>query len=91
MLGSNVLPLLIFEEGWKGYKEILQDSDEARGINEFSRDHVSQLLSFMVPEEDKWDPFRLVEASSRLASLSLATRQDLDGGVVLSMHPLTYA
>ncbi|KAL5313277.1 hypothetical protein ACEPPN_019010 [Leptodophora sp. 'Broadleaf-Isolate-01'] len=91
MLSSNVLPLQIFEEGWKGCKEILQDSDEARGIDKFSRDHVSQLPSFMVPEEDEWDPFRLIEASSLLASLSLVTRHDLDGGVVLSMHPLTHA
>ncbi|KAH9212847.1 hypothetical protein DL95DRAFT_447360 [Leptodontidium sp. 2 PMI_412] len=91
MLSSSVLPLQIFEEAWKGSRKISQASDEARGINEFSRDHVSQLPSFIVPEEDEWDPFRLIEASSRLASLSLATRQDLDGGVVLSMHPLTHA
>ncbi|KAL5321236.1 hypothetical protein ACEPPN_012050 [Leptodophora sp. 'Broadleaf-Isolate-01'] len=91
MLSSSVLPLQIFEEAWKGSRKISQASDEAKGIDEFSRDHVSQLPSFIVPEEDEWDPFRLIEASSRLASLSLATRQDLDGGVVLSMHPLTHA
>ncbi|KAL5324993.1 hypothetical protein ACEPPN_006115 [Leptodophora sp. 'Broadleaf-Isolate-01'] len=90
-LGSSVLPLRIFEEGWKGCKEISQASDEARAIDEFSRDHVSKLPGFMVPQEAEWDPFRLTEASSLLVSLSLATRLDLDGGVVLSMHPLTHA
>jgi tetratricopeptide (TPR) repeat protein len=91
MLGSSVLPLQIFEEGWKGCKEISQASDKTRGIDEFSRDHVSQLPSFMDPEEDEWDCFRLTEASSLLVSLSLATRHDLDSGVILSMHPLTHA
>ena len=91
MLGSSVLPLQIFEEGWKGCKVISQASDKTRGIDEFSRDHVSQLPSFMDPEEDEWDCFRLTEASSLLASLSLATRHDLDSGVILSMHTLTHA
>ncbi|KAH9216666.1 P-loop containing nucleoside triphosphate hydrolase protein [Leptodontidium sp. 2 PMI_412] len=91
MLGSSVLPLQIFEEAWKGCKRISQGSDEARGINDFSQDHVLQLPSFIVRKEDEWDPFRLIKASSLLASLSLATRHDLDGGVTLSMHPLTHA
>ncbi|KAG4440379.1 hypothetical protein IFR05_004119 [Cadophora sp. M221] len=90
-LGSSVLPLQIFEEGWKGCREISQASNQARGVDEFSQDHVSQLPSFIDPKEDEWDPFRLTEASSLLASLSLATRHDLDGGMTLSMHPLTHA
>ncbi|KAG4431351.1 hypothetical protein IFR05_013165 [Cadophora sp. M221] len=91
MLGFNVLPLQIFEEAWKGCKEILQDSDKARTIDEFSQDHVSQLPNFVVPNEDEWDPFRLIEAVSLLASLSLVTRHDLNNGKGLSMHPLTHA
>ena len=91
MLGSSVLPLQLFEEAWKGCKKISQVRNETRDIDEFTRDHVSQLPGFNVPEEDEWDPFRLTEASSLLSSLLLATRLDLDSGVVLSMHPLTYA
>ncbi|TVY45402.1 Kinesin light chain [Lachnellula subtilissima] len=92
MLDSSVLPLQIFEEGWKGSRKISQASDKLRGgIDEFSRDHVLRLPSFMDPEEDEWDPFRLTEATSILASLSLVTRHDLDGGVAISMHPLTHA
>ncbi|KAH7313072.1 hypothetical protein BKA65DRAFT_151792 [Rhexocercosporidium sp. MPI-PUGE-AT-0058] len=91
MLSSSVLPCQIFKEAWKGCKEISQASDESRGVNDFSRDHVSQLPSFMGLEEDEWDPFRLTEASSLLASLSLATRHDLDNGLGLSMHPLAHA
>jgi tetratricopeptide (TPR) repeat protein len=91
MFDSSVLPLQIFEDAWKGCREISQASDEGRGIDEFSRDHVLQLPKLLGPDEDKWDHFRLTEASSLLASLSLATRQDLNSCVGLSMHPLTHA
>jgi tetratricopeptide (TPR) repeat protein len=91
MLDSGVLPLQMFEEAWKGCKEISQASEEATDIDEFTQHHVSQLPSFMVLEDDKWDPFRLTEASSLLVSLSLITRQDLDSYLGLSMHPLTHA
>ncbi|KAH6694361.1 P-loop containing nucleoside triphosphate hydrolase protein [Leptodontidium sp. MPI-SDFR-AT-0119] len=92
MLGSNVLPLQIFEEGWKSCKETLRaNSVKARGIDKFSPDHVSQLPSFMIPEDDAWDPFRLTEASSLLVSLSLVTRHNLNNCLGLSMHPLTHA
>ena len=91
MFDSSVLPFQIFEEAWKGCRKISQASDDDRRIDKFSRDHVLQLPKFMVPDEDKWDNFRLTEASSLLASLSLATRQDLNGCVGLSMHPLTHA
>jgi hypothetical protein len=90
MLDSSQLPLQIFEEAWKGSRKISQASDETRDLNEFSQDHFSQLPNFMIPEEDEWDSFRLTNATSRLTSLSLVTRQDLEGGVVLSMHPLTH-
>ncbi|RDL37405.1 uncharacterized protein BP5553_04838 [Venustampulla echinocandica] len=92
MLGSSVLTLQVFEEAWKGCKDILRVSSiKARVIDQFSPDHVSQLPSFMVLEEDQWEPFRLTKAISLLASLSLVTRHDQDGDVGLSMHPLTYA
>ncbi|KAH9206731.1 hypothetical protein DL95DRAFT_315055, partial [Leptodontidium sp. 2 PMI_412] len=81
----------IFEEGWKGSKKITEANDEARAIDEFSQDHVSQLPSFIVPEEDEWDPFSLIKAFSLLASLSLVTRHDWDNDKGVSMHPLTHA
>ena len=91
MFNSSVLPFQIFEEAWKGCKEISQASDEDRGIDEFFRYHVLQLPKLIVPDEDEWDHFRLTEASALLVSLSLATRQDLNSCVGLSMHPLTHA
>ena len=91
MFDSSVLPFQIFEEAWKGCREISHASDEDRGIDEFSRYHVLQLPKLIVPDEDEWDHFRLTEASALLVSLSLATRQDLSSCVGLSMHPLTHA
>ena len=92
MLDSGVLPLQMFEEAWKSCKMLLRtNSIKDRGIDEFSVDHVSQLPSFIVPKDDKWDPFRLTEASSLLVSLSLITRQKFDSYPGLSMHPLTQA
>jgi tetratricopeptide (TPR) repeat protein len=91
MFDSSVLPFQIFEEAWKGCREISQARDKDRGIDEFSRYHVLQLPELMVPDEDEWDHFRLTEASALLVSLSLATRQDLNSCVGLSMHPLTHA
>ncbi|KAH9207726.1 hypothetical protein DL95DRAFT_415366 [Leptodontidium sp. 2 PMI_412] len=91
MLNSSVLPLQMFEEAWEGCKEISRASDEATSIDEFTQLHLSQLPNFMVLQGDKWDPFRLTEASSLLASLSLVTRHSLDNYLGLSMHPLTHA
>ncbi|KAG4420607.1 hypothetical protein IFR04_006314 [Cadophora malorum] len=91
MLSSSVLPLQIFEETWKGCKNVSPASDEARGIDGFSQDHVSQLPSFMALKEDEWDSFRLTKATFLLASLSLITRHDFKCYSGLSMHPLTHA
>ncbi|KAL5316656.1 hypothetical protein ACEPPN_015705 [Leptodophora sp. 'Broadleaf-Isolate-01'] len=91
MLNSSVLPLQMFEEAWEGCKEISRASDEATSIDEFTQLHLSQLPNFMALQGDKWDPFRLTEASSLLASLSLVTRHSLDNYLGLSMHPLTHA
>jgi hypothetical protein len=53
-----------------------------------SRNHVLRLPGFLVIGSDEWDPFRLIEASSKLVSLSLVMRHDLGGSVGVSMHPL---
>ncbi|KAL9109383.1 MAG: hypothetical protein Q9187_008171 [Circinaria calcarea] len=42
-------------------------------------------------EAEEWDDYRLVEASSLLASLSLVTQHHLHDFVGLSMRPLTHA
>lgn len=92
MLDSSVLTLQVFEEAWEGCKMISRASSvEARGIHEFSQDHVSHLPRFMIPEDDTWDSFRLTQAGSQLESLSLVTRDNLDGYQGWSMHPLTHA
>ncbi|CZR50232.1 related to calcium-independent phospholipase A2 [Phialocephala subalpina] len=92
MLDSNVLTFQVFEEAWKGCKEISRASSiKARGIDEFSQDHVSHLPRFMIPEDDAWDSFRLTQAGSQLESHFLVTRHSLDGYQGWSMHPLTHA
>ena len=92
ILDSSVLTLQVFEEAWKACKKIPQASSvKARGIDEFSQDHVSYLPRFMIPEDDTWDTFRLTQAGSQLESLSLVTRHNLDGYQGWSMHPLTHA
>lgn len=78
MLDAGVLPLQIFEKAREGCKKISQSTNEVTNIDELSLEHVSQLPSFMGPEEDNWDPFRLTEASSLLPSLSLVTRHVAD-------------
>jgi tetratricopeptide (TPR) repeat protein len=92
MLDSSVLPLQIFQEAWKGcgyYSH--EDPGKESKICRVTSGHVSLLPSFIGAKDKEWDPYRLVEASSLLVSLSLATRHDLEGSIGLSMHPLTHA
>jgi len=92
MLDSGFLPLQIFQDAWNGCKMVL-DADVARtkSIGDLSQSHVLSLPSFVVAENVEWDSYRLVEATSLLASLSLVTRHDLDGSPGISMHLLTHA
>lgn len=92
MLDSAILPLQIVQSAWNSGREVLRTRrEETTGIKAISQSHVSQLPSFLVAEADEWDPFRLTEASSKLASLSLVIRHDLEGLQGLSMHPLAHA
>jgi tetratricopeptide (TPR) repeat protein len=92
MLDSAILPLQIFQSAWDGGREVLRTSrEETNEIDTMSRSHVLRLPGFLIAESDEWDPFRLIEASSKLVSLSLVMRHDLNGIVGLSMHPLTHA
>ena len=50
--------------------------------------HVYRLPRFINVQKKKWNPYRLQEAISLLASLSLLTK---DESLALSMHPLTHA
>jgi tetratricopeptide (TPR) repeat protein len=92
MLDSAVLPLQIFQSAWNGGREVLRSSyEETSAIDDMSRSHALQLPGLLIEESDEWDPFRLTEASSKLISLSLAMRHDINGSMGLSMHPLTHA
>ncbi|KAH8648332.1 hypothetical protein BGZ60DRAFT_499727, partial [Tricladium varicosporioides] len=92
MLDSAILPLRIFQSAWDGGKEVLRTTDKKiREMDALSRNHILLLPSFLVAEDDEWDPYRLIEASSRLVSLSLITRHDLDYSVGLSMHLIAHA
>ncbi|PMD38716.1 HET-domain-containing protein [Hyaloscypha variabilis F] len=92
MLDSAVLPLQIFQSAWDGSREILGTSHgEKNEIDTISRSHINQLPSFLVVKSKEWNPFRLNEASSELALLSLITRHNGNDLVGLSMHPLAHA
>jgi tetratricopeptide (TPR) repeat protein len=92
MLDSAVIPLQIFQSAWNSGREILLSScEEICAIDAMSRSHALRLPGLLVEESDEWDPFRLTEASSKLVSLSLAIRHDINGSMGLSMHPLTHA
>ncbi|PQE34078.1 Tetratricopeptide-like helical domain protein [Rutstroemia sp. NJR-2017a WRK4] len=92
MLDSAVLPLKIFQSAWDGGRKVLRTSrKETNEIDAISRNHVLRLPGFLGAEGDEWDPFRLIEASSQLISLSLVMRHGVDGLVELSMHPLAHA
>ena len=92
MLDASVLPLQIFQDAWEGCRKVVNFSHpEVSGIEDLSRSHLSRLPSFMEVESSEWDSYRLTEASSLLASLSLVTRHDLGGLPGLSMHGLTHA
>jgi Tetratricopeptide repeat len=92
MLDSAVLPLQIFQSAWDSGREVLCTSrDETSKIDVMSRSHALRLPRFLLEESGEWDPFRLTEASSKLISLSLVIRHDLEGSPGLSMHPLTHA
>ncbi len=92
MLDFAVLPLQIFQSAWDGGREALNTSpEETSEIDDMSRSHALRLHSFLVIEGGEWDDFRLIEASSKLVSLSLVIQHDLDGKMGFSMHPLAHA
>jgi hypothetical protein len=92
MLDSGILPLQTFQDAWDGGREVTRTNRrEANEIDAMSIQHLSRLPGFVGVDGNEWDPYRLIEASSLLVSLSLVTRHDLEGLPGLSMHPLTHA
>ena len=65
--------------------------DQIDELDALKQWHVTQLPEFIDRQADKWDDYRLNEASALLASLSLVTRHRLDDLDGLSMHPLAHA
>ena len=91
MLHSSFFPLQIFEGAWEGSWQALHTNDTETSMETLCQWHTSQLPDFMVVEGSEWDSYRLVEASSLLASLSLIARHSSAGLPGLSMHPLAHA
>ena len=89
MLHSGTLPSQIFKSAWERSRVILRtDTTMMRSIDSLSHWHVSRLPGFISTDTDTWDDYRLLEASTLLASLSLISQ---DSSFGLSMHPLTHA
>jgi tetratricopeptide (TPR) repeat protein len=91
MMGSNRLPLSIFEAAWKGAQEISLSTIEDDDVSNLSAWHVSQLVSLIQTDANEWDPFRVIQASHLLKSLSLIFEDTQDDLTSISMHPLTHA
>jgi tetratricopeptide (TPR) repeat protein len=91
MMGSNRLPLSIFEAAWRGAQEISLNTIEDDDVGNLSTWHVSQLVPLAQTDANEWDSFRVIQASHLLKSLSLVF-EDTEGGLTsISMHPLTHA
>jgi tetratricopeptide (TPR) repeat protein len=91
MLNYSILPLRIFEDAWQASRHALGNDDTESSLGTLSRWHVSQLPDFMMADTDEWDSYRLIEATSLLASLSLIARYSSAGIYGLSMHPVVHA
>ena len=91
MLDSSFLPLQIFKDAWHGGRNLLTDPLGPSTRYNLSLDHLKQFPSFIVEDSNIWDPYRLIEASSLLASHSLVIRHDSNTLPGLSMHVLTHA
>ncbi|KFY88696.1 hypothetical protein V500_06177 [Pseudogymnoascus sp. VKM F-4518 (FW-2643)] len=91
MLDSSVLPLQIFQSTSEGCRFVRRNRMKENNTCDVTTSHVLQLPHFIIADSNEWDPYRLTEARSLLASLSLVTQHDLDGSPGLSMHPLTHA
>jgi tetratricopeptide (TPR) repeat protein len=90
--GPSRLPLPVFEAGWKGAQEIVQDTadddDDALRLTQW---HVSRLPSFTQAGANAWDSFRLIEAVHLCKAFALVSTDSHDGFVSVSMHPLVHA
>jgi hypothetical protein len=88
MLGAVELPLVVFEAAWEGARKVYalgeDNNDDLDGLTKW---HTSLLPSFIQPESEEWDPYRIIEASHLLASLSLIVEHKLDNTTTVSMHP----
>ena len=91
MLDSSFLLLQIFKDAWHGGRDLRADPSGPSTRYDPSIDHLKQLPSFMVEDSTTWDPYRLIEASSLLASHSLVIRHDSNISPGLSMHVLIHA
>jgi hypothetical protein len=92
MLNSAVLSLHLFESAWRGARQASDvPGGEIPGMYDMRPDHVSLLPDFLLTERTDWDEFRLHEAVSKLVSLSLVTRQHVNGHRGISMHPVAHA
>ncbi|KAF1952878.1 hypothetical protein CC80DRAFT_451679 [Byssothecium circinans] len=91
MVHSNVLPLQVFEDAWRGSKRALKiDSAKTDKVDALGQWHVSELPGLLGGQGDEWDDYCLMVAISRLASLSLVTRHRSDDFDGLSMHSLAH-
>jgi len=55
MMGSNRLPLSIFEAAWKGAKKMSLNTIEDDDVGNISVWHVSQLISLVQANANEWD------------------------------------
>ena len=92
MLGAVELPLIVFEAAWEGAQIVYAfDGNNDDDVDGLTKWHTSLLPSFVQCESTEWDPYRVVEASHLLASLSLIIEHKLGNSTTVSMHPLAHS
>ncbi|KAI1628920.1 P-loop containing nucleoside triphosphate hydrolase protein [Exophiala viscosa] len=92
MYGTREIPLQLFEAAWNGGRKFLAlgDSLDSHDLALTSW-HVSRLPAFIDPDNNSWDPFRLIEAVHTLRSLALVSATAQGEQMRVSMHPLLHA
>jgi Flp pilus assembly protein TadD len=90
ILHYNNVPLVLFEDSWKGAKYARQTAEGNENIDQLSKSHVSQLPQFIPVDLHRWEPFRLRKAQAQLQSLALLRKGKEGDSATVLMHSLTH-
>jgi len=84
------VPLDLFKDAWNGARFAQNNPEDDKTIDNLARWHVSQLPPFLGAGDNAWDPFRFSAALNRLRALALIRKNNTEGVLTVSMHPLAH-